>query len=128
MLVGFVLGQRLRASLVPRTTTLARHPNSLIVRGRIIPRQGDGCEVHLSIYRPRFFRVIAPIGIAAFSAVFIAAYIATGWIGFLLAMGFCVIWELYNLALLRLNRHLEEDELALFREWIDAVTRDLQPA
>jgi hypothetical protein len=126
MLVGFVLGRRLRASLVPKHTTLGRQQDSLIVRGRIIPCQDGGSEVRLSVYRPRFFRVIAPIGIAIFSAAFIVGYIATGRTVFLLALGVGVIWQLYVLAIRRLNRHLENGELALYHEWIDAVTHDLQ--
>jgi hypothetical protein len=104
MLVGFVLRRRLHASLVPRATTLGRLPDGLVVRGRTIARQDGGCEVRLSVYRPRFFRVIVPIGIATFSAAFIAGYIATGRTVFLFALGVGVIWQLYNLAIRRRER------------------------
>ena len=93
MVVGSVLGNRVRARLIPEDTPTGRVRDALLVRGSIEARPGGGSRIYVAVDAPRVFERATSLGLAMLFVAFIVGHIAVGWSGFLFAAGFCVIFR-----------------------------------
>jgi hypothetical protein len=126
IVVGFVFGNYLYARPVPQETVNGRIRDSLVMRGRIVPRQDGGCDLYLSIRPPRLFRVVGTILVATASALCLAGYFETMAVGFLLAAVVLTGGWLAKASIRRTHQGIEPSEWALFGDWASKVEMDLR--
>jgi hypothetical protein len=111
---------------VPASTPIGRFVDSLVVRGRLIPRGESGCDLTLHIYPSRVNRVVVPVLLAAGVVLFLVGALLTGIATFLVGVAMFVGVALLNAAVLWNFRRFEEGERRLLNDWIASVRRALE--
>jgi hypothetical protein len=105
---------------------IGRAIDSLLMRGRLIPRGDSECDLTLHIYPSRTNRVVVPVVLAAGVVLFLVGAVLTGIATFLIGVAMFVGAALLNAAVLRNFRRFEEGERRLLNEWITTVRRELE--